>query len=292
MHDSGADNLVYVNGRFLPEAEACISVFDRGFLYGDGVFETMRSYGGRIFRLARHMDRLRQSAEIIELRLPHEPERLAEICNQLLERNGLADAILRLSVTRGRSAGGIGTAQAGEPGVVAFIRPPRPLPESAYAEGVSAKIVSVRRTPSSALDARMKSMNFLNNILATAEAERAGAYQAILLNHAGYIAEASTANVFFATDGELFTPGLDCDILPGITRAALLELASEMGIPCEERNIEPSEIRGFRECFLSSSGVELVPVTRIDDSPVGAGTPGPLYTRLHAAYRELVRRGC
>jgi len=224
-------------------------------------------------------------------RRDHEPEGLADICNQLLERNGLADAILRLSITRGRSMGGIGTAQAAEPSVVAFIRPPRPLPDSAYAEGVTARVVSVRRNPSSALDARMKSMNFLNNILAKAEAERAGAFQAIMLNHAGYVAEASTANVFFALDGELVTPSLECDILPGITRAALLEVASEMGIRCEERRIEPSELGAFQECFLSSSGVELVPVTRIDDRPVGTGRPGTLYTRLHAAYRDLVRKG-
>jgi len=288
--DANSKKLVYVNGHFVPEDEARISVFDRGFLYGDGVFETMRSYEGRMFRLTEHLKRLRQSADIIELRLPHEPEQFADICKQLLVRNGLADAILRLSVTRGRSAGGIGTSQAGEPSVVAFIRPPRPLPDSAYSEGVSARVVSVRRNPSSALDARMKSMNFLNNILAKAEADRYGAYQAIMLDHAGRIAEASTANVFFARDGELLTPGLDCDILPGITRAAVLEVASDMGIPYEERKINPAEISGFSECFLSSSGVELVPVTQIDDQTVGAGTPGPLYARLHAAYRELVRK--
>jgi branched-chain amino acid aminotransferase len=283
--------LVYLNGRFVPEGEACVSVFDRGFLYGDGVFETMRSYGGRIFRLDRHMQRLRQSADIIELRLPHEPEQLAEICSRLLERNGVADAIVRISVTRGRSVGGIGTAQAGEPSVVAFIRPPRPLPAEAYTEGVSAKVVSVRRNPSAALDARMKSMNFLNYILAKAEAERAGAYQAIMLNHAGYVAEASTANVFFASGDRLVTPSLDCDILPGITRAAVLEIASDAGIHCEERKVEPSEIRGFQECFLTSSGVELVPLTIIDEAPVGTGRPGPVYARLHRAYRELARKG-
>ncbi|UCD57434.1 MAG: aminotransferase class IV, partial [Candidatus Hydrogenedentota bacterium] len=181
-------NVVFLNGRFVPEKEACVSVFDRGFLYGDGVFETMRSYGGRIFRLTQHIERLLNSADLIGLRLSHEPEKLADICNQLIERNELADGILRLSVTRGRWVGGIGTARAAEPSVVAFIRPPMPLPSDAYAKGVSAKIVSVRRTPSFALDARIKCMNFLNQILARAEAEGAGAYEAIMLNRSGYVA--------------------------------------------------------------------------------------------------------
>ncbi len=286
-----SEKLVYVNGRFVPEGEACVSVFDRGFLYGDGVFETMRSYGGRIFRLNDHIERLRQSADIIEVRLPYGPEKFAEICNRLLERNGVADAILRISVTRGRSVSGIGTAQAGEPTVVAFIRPPRPLPAEAYTEGVSAKVVSVRRNLSTALDAHMKSMNFLNYILAEAEAERAGAYQAIMLNHAGYVAEASTANIFFVNNNRLVTPSLDCDILPGITRAVVLEIAAGAGIHCEEKKINPSEISGFGECFLTSSGVELVPVTVIDEAPVGTGRPGPVHARLHRAYRALARKG-
>jgi len=283
--------LVYLDGRFVPESEATVSIFDRGFLYGDGVFETMRSYGGRIFRLDRHIERLRQSADIIGLRLRHGPDQLADICSQLIERNGVEDAILRISVTRGCSQGGIGAAQAAEPGVVAFLRPPMPLPAEAYADGVSARLVSIRRTPSTTLDSRVKSMNFLNNILARTEAESAGAYEAIMLNHSGYVSEASTANIFFAAQDRLMTPGLDCDILPGITRSVVLELAAAMGINCEEKNIEPSEMDGFEECFLTNSGVELLPVTRIDDQPVGNGRPGTLYRRLHRAYRELAGKG-
>ncbi len=283
--------LVYLNGEFVPESEARVSVFDRGFLYGDGAFETMRSYGGRIFRLDRHIRRLKQSAEIIGLRLTDAPPRLAEICRRLLELNGLEDAILRISVTRGTAAGGIGTKTADRPTVVAFVRPPSPLPAEAYADGVSARIVSVRRCPSVSLDARVKSMNFLNFILARAEAERGGAYEAIMLNQSGHIAEASAANTFFATGGGLATPCLECDILPGITREAVLELAAEAGIHVEERRIAPPEIAGFDECFLTNSGVELLPVTMIDDAPVGSGRPGRLYKRLHQAYGELARKG-
>ena len=134
-------------------------------------------------------------------------------------------------------------------------------------------------------------MNFLNNILARSEAEGSGAYEAIMLNHAGYVAEASAANIFFGKDGALFTPSRECDILLGITRAAALEIAADMGVRCEERAIAPSETFGFQECFLTSSGVELLPVTMIDDKAVGAGKPGPLYAALHKAYCELVRKG-
>jgi branched-chain amino acid aminotransferase len=281
-------DLVYLNGRFIPSADARISIFDRGFLYGDGVFETMRAYDGRIFRLDEHMERLARSAEIIGLNLPGGPERCADICRQLLLRNEARDALLRLSVTRGEAIGGIGIKRAAEPTVIAHVRPPMPLPDDAYRNGVRAKIVSIRRIPSTSLNPHMKSMNFLNQILARAEAEACCAYDSIMLNQAGLIAETSTANVFFARDRMLSTPSPDCDILLGITRATVLELAAKTGIRCEERAIKPSEIGAFQECFLTSTGIELLPVTRINDSEVGGGVPGPLYERLHSAYRELV----
>ena len=282
---------VYINGDFVSEAEAKVSVFDRGFLYGDGAFETMRSYDGRIFRLSDHMQRLEQSARILGLRLGHSRERLAEICEDLLEQNNLSDAIIRISVTRGVSTGGIGVSSAGEPTIVAFARPPAPLPEGAHSQGVSTKIVSIRRVASEALDSRVKPMNFLNYILARAEAEAAGAYEAIMLNSVGNVAEASTGNVFFVAAGKLITPHTDCDILPGITRATVIELAAGLGIDCEERIIHPSEITDVSECFLTNSGVELIPVTRIDDSRVGDGKPGPITARLHEAYRKLTQEG-
>jgi len=288
---AGPEALVYLNGQFVSESQARVSVFDRGFLYGDGVFETMRSYDGRIFQLDRHMRRLRRSADIIGLDLRHEPREVGEILTRLIELNGLGDAILRISVTRGRATGGIGVARAGEPSIVAFARPPAPLPAKAYTDGVSARIVSIRRFPAGSLDSRVKSMNFLNYILARAEAEESGAYEAIMLNQSGDIAEASTANIFFAGDGRLVTPSLESDILPGITREVTLGLAAEMDIAIEERRIEPPETAGFDECFLTSSGIELLPVTKIDDSPVGAGKPGPIHSRLHEAYRRLAQRG-
>ncbi len=283
--------LVYQDGELVPESEARISVFDRGFLYGDGVFETMRAYNGRIFRLDRHIQRLQQSAELIGLNIEFESEHIADICNMLLKSNNLLDAILRISITRGRSTGGIGIRKTSQPSVIAFVRPPMPLPDGAYEDGVSAQIVSVRRTPSYSIDTRVKSMNYLNLILARAEAEKAGAYEAILLNHEGHIAETSTANIFFSVDNRLLTPGLDCDILPGITRAAVLELASDIGLHHEERKIAPSEILGFHECFITNSAVELLPVTEIDKKNVGPGKPGPLYRRMLHSYRELVAKG-
>jgi branched-chain amino acid aminotransferase len=286
-----AEKVIYINGNFVPESDACISIFDRGFLYGDGVFETMRSYGGRIFRLADHLNRLLQSADIISIKSPQTHDQLSRICSQLLERNSLADAILRMSLTRGPAAGGIGITRTGEPTIVAFARPPTPLPADAYTQGVSAKLVAIRRTASAALDSRVKSMNFLNYILARIEAEKAGAFEAIMLTASGHIAEASTSNLFFVKNSTLVTPSLDCDILPGITRAAVLELASGLGLDCEERQTRPQEIEQFSECFLTNSGLELVPVTRIDDVRIGSGRPGPVYERLIRAYRELTLEG-
>lgn len=286
-----AENVVFINGEFIPESEARISVFDRGFLYGDGVFETMRSYSGKIFRISEHIDRLIQSADIISIELSQTHDQISEICSQLLNRNDLSDAILRISLTRGVAAGGIGTLHAGEPTIVAFARPPTPLPANAYEEGVSAKIVTIQHNASLAIDSRIKPMNFLNYILARIEAEQAGAFEAIMLSASGHIAETSTSNLFFAGKDALVTPSLDCDILPGITRATVLELASAMGIDYEERIIEPPEIAEFSECFLTNSGLELVPVTRIDGSLIGSGRPGPVYERLCKAYRELTLEG-
>jgi branched-chain amino acid aminotransferase len=283
-----SEKLVYLNGKFLAEKDAVISIFDRGFLYGDGVFETMRSYNGRIFKLREHMQRLKNSAERIKLRLTHSGRELADICNELLARNGVADAILRISITRGIAAGGIGTAKAGKPTIAAYIRPPMPVPAGAETDGVSAIISSVRKIPSNALNAKIKSMNFLNLILARSEAEEAGAFEAILLDRSGCITETSTANIFFVRDGRLFTPGCESDILLGIIRATVLELAAKQGIDCREAAIPASEITSFQECFLTNSGVELLPVTRIDDVSVGDGRPGNIYKELHMAYRELV----
>jgi branched-chain amino acid aminotransferase len=286
-----SNNLVYLNDQFVPEPDACVSVFDRGFLYGDGVFETMRAYGGKIFRLGEHIERLFRSADIMGLLMHKTHGQFIELCNQLLERNGLQDALLRISVTRGLSAGGIGIARQQKETIVGFVRPPMPLPADAYEQGVSAKIVSIRRTPSSSVDSRAKSMNYLNLILGRAEAESTGAYDAIMLTQSGHISETSTANIFFAAGDRLLTPSHECDILPGITRSTVIELAAEMDIKCAERPIEPSEIQSFSECFLTNSGVELLPVTRIDEKSLGSGGPGRTYKRLHQAYRELVQNG-
>jgi branched-chain amino acid aminotransferase len=282
------ERFVYVSSKFVSESDARVSVFDRGFLYGDGIFETMRAYNGNIFRLAQHIQRLRQSAEYIGLRIEWTAEHIADVCTQLLKKNRLLDAIVRVSVTRGNSIGGIGITQAAEPTIVAFARPPMPLPADAYGNGISARFVAVRRTPSAALDARVKSMNYLNLIMARAEAEKNGSHEAILLNQRGSIAETSTGNIFFSNGDRLVTPGLDCDILPGITRATVFELAAALDVGITEKEIDVSEVTEYRECFITNSAVELLPVTKIDNRVVGDGKPGPMYRQLHEAYRDLV----
>jgi branched-chain amino acid aminotransferase len=283
-----SQKLIYLNGRFLPEHHATVSIFDRGFLYGDGVFETMRAYAGRIFRLDQHIRRLLDSAHSIKIRISQADDQLACICEELLERNQAGEAIIRISVTRGLALGGIGTARAGEPTIAAFIRPPMPIPPNASAEGVPISISSIRKMPSRALNSRVKSMNYLNSILARSEAEEAGAYDAILLDEKDCITETSVANIFFTREHRLFTAGPESDILLGITRAAVLELAAEVGLDSQEAAISASEIAGFDECFLTNSAIELLPVTSINNKPVGSGKPGPIYQALHQAYARLV----
>ncbi|RJP16155.1 MAG: branched-chain amino acid aminotransferase [Candidatus Abyssobacteria bacterium SURF_5] len=290
MPETEVEKVVYLDGDFLPEGKALVSVFDRGFLYGDGVFETMRAYGGRVFRLAQHLRRLEESAELIKITPPLSQDQFAKICSDLIERNNTADAIVRISVTRGKASGGLGTSNAGRPTVAAFIRPPMPVSTEAASEGVPAIISSFRKMPSAALNARIKSMNFLNSILARSEAEEAGCYEAVLLDSDGNVTEATTANIFFVGGGRLFTPGPESDILLGITRAAVLELSAEMGIPAEQRKISASELGGFEECFITNSAIEALAVTRIGPLRVGGGKPGAIYKRIHGAYRELVLR--
>ncbi len=285
-----SERLVYLNGKFVRECQAVVSIFDRGFLYGDGVFETMRAYGGRIFRLGQHIRRLRRSAEAIHMLVTLSDDQLARICLELLEQNHAEEGIIRISVTRGTSLGGIGTARAAEPTIAAFIRPAMPLPPRAGSDGVELIISSVRKTPSHALSPRIKSMNFLNNIMARSEAEAAGAFDAILLDDGGCITETSTSNIFFARNESLFTPGPESDILLGVTRGAVLELAAQRGMHCRECAIKAPFIKEFNECFVTNSAVELVPVTTINGTPVGTGKPGKIYRSLHAAYGELVQR--
>jgi branched-chain amino acid aminotransferase len=283
------EQLVYLNGRLLPRGQAGISPFDHGFLYGFGLFETMRSYSGHIFRLGRHLDRLARSAEL--LGLPLTSLDFESACYDTLKANGLSNARIRLAVSMGE---GEGTPEApAEPKPTVFVAAAAYTPPSPgrYRDGFKALISSVRQNSQSPLS-RLKSANYLTSLLARREARAAGMDEALLLNERGFLCEASTGNLFLAKGDCLVTPGVDSGCLPGVTRQAVLELATAVGIRSEERGTAPEELQGADEAFFTNSLLEIMPLCEIDRSPIGGAggvEPGRRMTRrLMSAYAELV----
>lgn len=284
--------LVYLNGEFVPESEAKISVFDRGFLYGDGIFETIRAYNGRLFRLGRHMERLRRSAELIALSLTHGPGYFAAIAEETLKVNRLINATVRLSVSRGRGAPGLSPAKCGRPTVICSAREVQEGLKAKQEAGVGAVLVNTRRTPRECLDSRAKTFNFLNNIMARIEADTAGAFEGIMLNGAGQVTEGTVSNVFFCRAGALCTPSVETGILPGIARETVLEIASNMGVEKVEGYFTAEDLSCAGEIFLTNSNWEVMPVVLLDGRAVGAGAPGTITARLARGYRSLVGEFC
>ncbi len=279
---------IYLNDTFVPQAEAVVSVFDHGFLYGDGVFETLRAYRGRVFLLADHLARLERSAARIQLYLPVGIERLADLLRESLIRNQLQDAYLRITVSRGTGDIGLDPALCTTPTLVIIAKPFQPYPESFYANGVAVMIAKTRRNLPEALPPQVKSLNFLNNILAKMEATAAGAHEALMLNHRGDVAEGTTTNVFTVHDGRLRTPSADCGILEGVTRGFVLQLASELGIPADGTRLSVEDLLRAEECFLTNTTQEVLPVTQVDGHMIGDGRPGRITRRLHASFRAYL----
>lgn len=276
---------VYLNDKFVPQEEAVVSVFDHGFLYGDGVYETLRAYRGRVFKLAEHLARLERSASHIQLHLPAGPDRLTDLVREALRRNQLSDSYLRITVSRGAGEIGLDPALCKAPTLVIIAKPFQPYPESIYAEGVSVIVARTRRNLPEALPPQVKSLNFLNNILAKMEAKAAGAHEALMLNHRGDITEGTTSNVFVVQEGRLRTPSVECGILDGITRELVLQLASELGVPSEETRLTVEDLIRAEECFLTNTTQEVLPVTRVDGRLIGDGLPGVVTRRIHASFR-------
>jgi len=282
---------IYLNDRFVPREEAVVSVFDHGFLYGDGVFETLRAYRGRVFKLSDHLTRLERSAARLQLRLPVEIERLADLLRESLVRNQLRDAYLRITVSRGAGEIGLDPALCKRPTLVIIAKLFQPSPASFYADGVSVMIAQTRRNLPEALPPQIKSLNFLNNILAKMEATAAGVHESLMLNHRGDIAEGTVSNVFAVYHGRLQTPSAACGILEGVTRGVVLHVASEMGIPADETQLHVEDLLRAEECFLTNTTQEVLPVTRVDGHLISDGRPGPITRRIHAAflaYRDRV----
>ena len=282
--------LIYLNDRFVPKEEALVSVFDHGFLYGDGVYETMRGYSGRVLQLAQHLHRLERSASHLQITLPVTRAVLAELVRESLYRNHLQDAYVRVTLSRGPGEIGLDPALCKRPTLAIIAQPFLPYPESIYKEGVAVVVVQTRRNLAEALPPQVKSLNFLNNILAKMEAKAAGAYEGLMLNHRDELTEATTSNLFLVKGKRLRTPSLESGILDGITRGLVLGLAHEAGLHPEESSLTVEDLAGAEECFLTNTTQELLPVTRVDGRPVGDGHPGPVTRRLHALFRAGLDR--
>lgn len=282
--------LVYINGHFVPKEEATVSVFDHGFLYGDGIYETMRSYSGTPFLLVRHMERLTHSAKAISLTLPMPLEGIEKSIKETLRINNLTDAYVRLHISRGPGEIGLDPALCPEPTMVIMAKQFKDYPAEHYERGVSVAIVKTRRNHPLALDPSIKGTNFLNNILAKIEAVRAGAYEGIMLNWEGFVAEGTICNVFMVKSGILLTPALSIGILEGVTRGLVIDLARQIRTPVKEAAFRPQELIDVDECFITNSTIEVMPVTIIDGKPVGNGKPGPVTAALARAYRDEVQK--
>lgn len=283
--------IIYINGAMVPREEARISPFDRGFLYGYGLFETMRSYGGQVFRLDRHLARLMRSAERLGIASLLDPAVLERAVQKTLEVNRLHDARIRLSVSAGEGERGLALPESGTLTIVVVAERLVLPPPQVYEKGVSAAIVSVRRNSQSPLSG-IKSIAYMDSLLAHSEAVAQGADEAILLNERGLVAECSTSNIFLVVGGRLLTPSAESGILPGITREVVLELADGLSLATAVGEIQLADLLGADEAFLTSSIRELVPITEVDGRPIGSGKPGEVTGRLISAYREQVLRQC
>jgi len=280
--------IVYLNGSLIPRNQASISALDYGFLYGYGLFETMRAYEGRVFRLDNHLTRLTRSAEM--LGLPIGTLDLKKAIMDTIQANQLSDARIRVTISIGEGETVPDPSTCNKPTVLILAGHYQPYPEEVYQKGFRVVVSSIHRNSGSPLS-RLKSANYLDSLLARKEARTAGVNEALCLNEKGFLAEASMSNIFLVTNGILRTPGQESGILPGITRETILELALPLGINTLECDIRLDELSHAEEAFLTNSLIEVMPLTEIEGKPVGSGTPGPLTRKLLTAYRELVRTG-
>jgi branched-chain amino acid aminotransferase len=283
---------VHVDGHICLPDEAKVSVFDRGFLYGDSVYETIGTVRGRLFALSEHLDRLRRSADRLLLRLPPREE-IEKAILETVAAAGNPESRVRVMVTRGGGKLDLDPASADEPRLVVIVQPLGGPTREMYDSGVAVAIVSVTRNLPGAIDPAIKSGNYLNNVLALSEARRRipGAHEAILLSATGSVAEGATSNVFVVRDGSVETPALSVGILDGVTRGKVMALARDNGIGCREAEfMSPDVLRAADEIFLTSAARAVLPVTQVDGRPVGAGKPGPVTQRLMALYERLTER--
>jgi branched-chain amino acid aminotransferase len=279
---------VFLDGRIVPPEQATVSIFDRGFLYGDSIYEVFRTVRAEPLHLREHLARLARSAARIELPLPRDLAGIADAVRATLAEAANPDAYVRIIVTRGAGELDLDPAAGRNASLIVLVKPVKMPPEALYTGGAHVRIVGVRRTARDAVDPAVKSGNYLNNILALAEARRHGAYEAVMCGADGCLAEGASSNIFVVRGGRLETPALDVGILEGVTRDKVLGLCREAGIDTAEAHLPPDALRRADEALLTSSGRGVMPVTRVDGAAVGDGTPGPLTRRVMALYAASI----
>ncbi len=279
--------LIYIDGEFLSQTEAKVSVFDHGLLYGDGVFEGIRSYSGRVFKLDEHLERLYDSAKAIMLQIPIPIETMKEKVLETLRLNQLREAYIRLVVTRGVGDLGLDPDKCPKPTIIIIADKISLYPPKFYEEGLEIVTASVRRNYAEAINPRIKSLNYLNNILAKIEGKQAGAEEVLMLNAEGYVVECSGDNIFWIKNEILVTPPVHMGILEGVTRNSVIDLAREAGMQVEERVFTRHDLYIADECFLTGTAAEVIPVVKIDQRSIGDGHPGKITRKLTDAFRQF-----
>ncbi len=280
--------VVYLDGKYVDSSEAKVSVFDHGLLYGDGVFEGIRLYSGNVYRLDDHLERLEQSCKAIMLDVPLARAAMVEAVCETCRRNKLTSGYIRLVITRGVGDLGLSPWLCEKPTLFIIASKVSLYPQEHYDNGLSIVTAPTRRIAPDALPPTIKSLNYLNNILAKIEARQAGALEAIMLNAQGYVAECTADNVFVIHKGEILTPAASAGALKGITRATIFDIARELGIPMREADLTRHDVWCADECFLTGTGAEVIPVVKLDSRVIGNGKPGPVTGRVLASFRQRV----
>ena len=281
--------LIYLDGKIVSESEAKISVFDHGLLYGDGIFEGIRFYNGRVFRLDEHIRRLYDSAKSILLNIPLAPDEMVKATCDTVRANGLRDGYIRLVVTRGVGPMGLSPFKCPKASVIIIASTISLYPKEAYETGLTMATCATRRPRHDILSPMVKSLNYLNNVMAKVEAIQAGAEEGLMLNDAGLVAECTGDNIFVIRDGVISTPPLTAGALNGITRAVVFEIAEELGIPIRDAEMSRHEIYTADECFLTGTAAEVIAAVKLDQRLIADGKPGPLTLRIIARFRELTQ---
>ncbi|MFQ5688229.1 MAG: aminodeoxychorismate lyase [Candidatus Scalindua sp.] len=278
---------IFLNGKIIPDRERCISSGDRGFLYGDGIFETLRSYKGEPFKLTEHLERMRCSAEKLKITSVYSNAEISESITKLLEKNSVQDAYIRITLSRGEGGSTLQMSDNLRPTILIQVKPFTPYEKKLYEEGMSLAVSGHRRSTTSPIYSH-KTTNLLTSILLKEEAKDKSAHDSIVLNTDGYVAECIVSNIFMVKDGSVVTPSLDTNILPGITRKTVLEICKNSGISAREECFEIETLIKAEEVFITNSLMEIMPVSRIEDNKIGKASPGEITQQLMSAYKSLI----